>query len=45
MQTVQKFLLLFPDGGEWLEGAGEFNALSAMSEDFWEALKSMRSKR
>ena len=33
------------DGGEWLEGAGEFNALSVMPDEFWEALKSMRSKR
>ena len=33
------------DGGEWLEGAGEFNALSAMPDEFWEALKSMRSKK
>lgn len=33
------------DGGEWLEGAGEFNALSAMPEGFWEALREMRSKR
>ncbi|MEX0808028.1 MAG: SDR family oxidoreductase [Dongiaceae bacterium] len=27
------------DGGEWLEGAGQFNFLRAMTEDDWESLR------
>jgi NAD(P)-dependent dehydrogenase (short-subunit alcohol dehydrogenase family) len=27
------------DGGEWLQGAGQFNFLSAMSDADWQAMK------
>jgi NAD(P)-dependent dehydrogenase (short-subunit alcohol dehydrogenase family) len=27
------------DGGEWLMGAGQFNFLSALTEQDWQALK------
>jgi hypothetical protein len=32
------------DGGEWLMGAGQFNALSGMPDQFWEALREGRRK-
>ena len=30
------------DGGEWLMGAGQFNALSAMPDEFWEMIRQGR---
>lgn len=32
------------DGGEWLEGAGEFNQLRQMGDDIWEMMKVRRKK-
>ena len=32
------------DGGEWLQGAGEFNNLSAIPEEMWDLLESGRKK-
>lgn len=32
------------DGGEWLNGAGQFNRLSALSDSDWEKIRSMRKK-
>jgi len=32
------------DGGEWLQGAGEFNNLSAIPEEMWNLLESGRKK-
>ncbi len=33
------------DGGEWVQGAGEFNGLEAIPEDMWDMLEKMRSKK
>lgn len=33
------------DGGEWLQGAGEFNKLSAIPESLWDQLEMMRKGR
>ena len=33
------------DGGQWLQGAGEFNELSSLPDSFWEQLESARSKK
>ncbi|QSE97271.1 SDR family oxidoreductase [Fulvivirga lutea] len=33
------------DGGEWINGAGEFNGLEAVPQDLWEQLEKMRSKK
>jgi NAD(P)-dependent dehydrogenase (short-subunit alcohol dehydrogenase family) len=32
------------DGGEWLEGAGEFNSFRHISEDMWDNMAKMRAK-
>ncbi len=32
------------DGGEWLEGAGQFNQLSEMGDDVWKMMKGRRKK-
>ncbi len=32
------------DGGEWLQGAGQFNFLSCLSEADWEALRAQRKR-
>jgi NAD(P)-dependent dehydrogenase (short-subunit alcohol dehydrogenase family) len=29
------------DGGEWLQGAGQFNGLEAVPGDMWDALEQM----
>jgi enoyl-[acyl-carrier-protein] reductase (NADH) len=29
------------DGGEWLQGAGEFNMFEAVSQDQWDAIEKM----
>ncbi len=29
------------DGGEWLQGAGEFNMLEAIPKEMWDALEAM----
>jgi NAD(P)-dependent dehydrogenase (short-subunit alcohol dehydrogenase family) len=33
------------DGGEWLNGAGEFNNLDAVTEPMWDMMESMRKKK
>ncbi|MDH5414812.1 MAG: short-chain dehydrogenase, partial [Flavobacteriaceae bacterium] len=34
------------DGGEWLQGAGEFNMLEAVPQEMWDMLESMiRAKK
>ncbi|TXD85082.1 SDR family oxidoreductase [Subsaximicrobium wynnwilliamsii] len=33
------------DGGEWLQGAGQFNMLSEISEDQWDQLEAMIRKK
>ena len=33
------------DGGEWLQGAGEFNGLEAITPEMWDMLEKMRSKK
>lgn len=33
------------DGGEWLQGAGEFNALEMITQDMWDMLEKMRAKK
>ena len=33
------------DGGEWLQGAGEFNGLEAITQDMWDMLEKMRAKK
>ncbi|MEQ8924901.1 MAG: SDR family oxidoreductase [Fulvivirga sp.] len=33
------------DGGEWINGAGEFNGLEAVPQDMWDQLEKMRSKK
>jgi NAD(P)-dependent dehydrogenase (short-subunit alcohol dehydrogenase family) len=33
------------DGGEWLNGAGEFNNLEAVTEPMWDMMESMRKKK
>ncbi len=33
------------DGGEWIQGAGEFNGLDAIPQDMWDMLEQMRSKK
>src|SRR5712664_4106149 len=33
------------DGGQWLQGAGEFNDLLMLPESFWEQMESARAKR
>lgn len=33
------------DGGEWLNGAGEFNALNQLSDDDWDRLAAMMPRR
>ena len=32
------------DGGEWLQGAGEFNNLEAVPEELWDQMEKMRKK-
>ncbi|MGI9541983.1 MAG: SDR family oxidoreductase [Cyclobacteriaceae bacterium] len=32
------------DGGEWLQGAGEFNHLDEITSEMWDALEEMRKK-
>ena len=32
------------DGGEWLQGAGEFNNLEAVPDEMWDQLEKMRQK-
>ncbi len=32
------------DGGEWLQGAGEFNALGMVPEQMWDMMEAMRKK-
>lgn len=32
------------DGGEWLQGAGEFNDFSAVTDEMWDMFASMRGK-
>jgi NAD(P)-dependent dehydrogenase (short-subunit alcohol dehydrogenase family) len=32
------------DGGEWLEGAGQFNFLDALTDEEWRALRPKRSR-
>lgn len=32
------------DGGEWLQGAGEFNHLDQITPEMWDALEAMRKK-
>lgn len=32
------------DGGEWLQGAGQFNMLQQIPEEMWDALEQMRKK-
>lgn len=32
------------DGGEWLQGAGEFNEFSAVTDEMWDMFASMRGK-
>lgn len=29
------------DGGEWLQGAGEFNMLEAIPQEMWDTLEQM----
>jgi NAD(P)-dependent dehydrogenase (short-subunit alcohol dehydrogenase family) len=33
------------DGGQWLQGAGEFNDLGMLPESFWEQMESTRTKK
>jgi NAD(P)-dependent dehydrogenase (short-subunit alcohol dehydrogenase family) len=33
------------DGGQWLQGAGEFNDLSMLPDSYWEQLESARPKK
>ncbi|TRX58300.1 SDR family oxidoreductase [Fulvivirga sp. M361] len=33
------------DGGEWLQGGGEFNGLEAITPEMWDVLEKMRSKK
>jgi NAD(P)-dependent dehydrogenase (short-subunit alcohol dehydrogenase family) len=33
------------DGGQWLQGAGEFNDLSLLPDSFWEQVESARTKK
>ncbi len=33
------------DGGEWLQGAGEFNGLEAIPAEMWDIMEKMRSKK
>ena len=33
------------DGGQWLQGAGEFNDLGMLPESFWEQMESARTKK
>ncbi|MEM1408617.1 MAG: SDR family oxidoreductase [Bacteroidota bacterium] len=33
------------DGGEWVQGAGEFNGLEAIPSELWDMLEKMRSKK
>ena len=33
------------DGGEWLQGAGEFNGLEMITQDMWDMLEKMRAKK
>lgn len=33
------------DGGEWLQGAGEFNHLEVISEEMWDHLEQIRKKK
>ena len=34
------------DGGEWLQGAGEFNMLEAIPQEMWDVLENMiRAKK
>jgi NAD(P)-dependent dehydrogenase (short-subunit alcohol dehydrogenase family) len=33
------------DGGEWLNGAGEFNNLDAVTEPMWDMMEAMRKKK
>ena len=33
------------DGGEWVQGAGEFNGLEAVPSEMWDQLEKLRSKK
>lgn len=33
------------DGGEWINGAGEFNGLEAVPQEMWDKLEKMRSRK
>ncbi|WP_339717306.1 SDR family oxidoreductase [Cyclobacterium amurskyense] len=33
------------DGGEWLQGAGQFNGLRAIKPEWWDAMEAKRKKR
>lgn len=33
------------DGGEWLQGAGEFNGLEAIPQELWDAMEMARKKK
>ena len=33
------------DGGEWVNGAGEFNGLEMVTQDMWDNIEKMRSKK
>lgn len=33
------------DGGEWVNGAGEFNGLEAVPQEMWDQLEKMRSRK
>ena len=33
------------DGGEWIQGAGQFNMLSQLGDDVWEVIKNSRVKK
>ncbi len=33
------------DGGEWVNGAGEFNSLEAVPPEMWDTIEKMRSKK
>jgi NAD(P)-dependent dehydrogenase (short-subunit alcohol dehydrogenase family) len=32
------------DGGQWLQGAGEFNALRLLPDSYWEQMEAARKK-
>lgn len=33
------------DGGEWINGAGEFNGLEMVTQEMWDSIEKMRSKK